>query len=127
MKIEHIATNVADPVAVAAWYCEHLGMRIVRHKPEPAEMHFLTDEAGSMWEIYRNPPDNIPNYAAMDSLQLHLAFVSEDPAVDSDRLIAAGASKESEANLPDGSQLVMLRDPWGLALQLCKRGTPFEE
>lgn len=102
-------------------------MRIVRHKPEPAEMHFLTDEAGSMWEIYRNPPDNIPNYAAMDSLQLHLAFVSEDPAVDSDRLIAAGASKESEANLPDGSQLVMLRDPWGLALQLCKRGTPFEE
>ena len=127
MKIEHIATNVADPVAVAAWYCEHLGMRIVRHKPEPAEMHFLTDEAGSMWEIYRNPPDNIPNYAAMDSLQLHLAFVSEDPAVDSDRLIAAGASKESEANLPDGSQLVMLRDPWGLTLQLCKRGTPFEE
>lgn len=126
MKIEHVATNVADPVAVAAWYCEHLGMRILRHKPEPAEMHFLADDAGSMWEIYRNPPDDIPDYAAMNSLQLHLAFVSENPVSDSARLVAAGANKESEVELPDGSHLVMLRDPWGLALQLCKRGTPFE-
>ncbi len=101
-------------------------MRIVRHKPEPAEMHFLTDGAGSMWEIYRNPPDDIPDYATMNPLQLHLAFVSADPAADSDRLITAGVSKDSEAKLPDGSHLVMLRDPWGLALKLCKRGTPME-
>jgi len=24
----------------------------------------------------------------------------------------------------DGTRLIMLRDPWGLALQLCKRATP---
>ncbi|MBT5902003.1 MAG: VOC family protein [Opitutaceae bacterium] len=126
MKIEHIATNVADPVAVAAWYCKYLGMRVVRHKPEPAEMHFLTDAAGSMWEIYRNPPNDIPDYAAMNPLQLHLAFCSEDPAADSADLIAAGATLVTDDHLPDGSHLVMLRDPWGLALQLCQRGTPFE-
>jgi glyoxylase I family protein len=33
MKIEHIAFNVADPVAVAAWYAEHLGLTVVVHKP----------------------------------------------------------------------------------------------
>jgi hypothetical protein len=26
--------------------------------------------------------------------------------------------------LPDGSHLKMLKDPWGLSIQLCKRGQP---
>ena len=47
------------------------------------------------------------------------AFV--EPAADSQRLIAVGASFVEEIRLPDGSHLIMLRDPWGLALQLCRR------
>ena len=31
MKIEHFAYNVSDPIAIAAWYCEHLGFS-VKHK-----------------------------------------------------------------------------------------------
>ena len=27
--------------------------------------------------------------------------------------------------MPDGSMLIMLRDPWGVALQLCQRSRPF--
>ena len=30
MDIEHFALNVPDPVAAAAWYVEHLGMRVQR-------------------------------------------------------------------------------------------------
>jgi glyoxylase I family protein len=26
---------------------------------------------------------------------------------------------------PDGSSLVMMRDPWGVALQFCQRSRPF--
>jgi len=33
----------------------------------------------------------------------------------------------SDDRLPDGSRLLMLRDPWGLALQLCARATPLVE
>jgi hypothetical protein len=32
-----------------------------------------------------------------------------------------------EVRLKDGSHLVMMRDPWGLAIQLCKRGQPMLE
>ncbi|MFZ9681798.1 MAG: VOC family protein [Cephaloticoccus sp.] len=124
MKLEHVACNVADPVAVAAWYGEHLGLKIVRHIPQPAQTHFLSDGAGTVLEIYRNPPDAVPDYAAMDPLLLHLAFVSADPVADQTRLVAAGATYHSEVRGADGTLLVMLRDPWGLALQLCKRGTP---
>lgn len=125
MKIEHFAMNVADPVAMAAWYCKHLGMSIARKFDGPPHTHFVADDSGTvMIEIYNNPADNVPKYADMDPLLLHLAFVSKDPTADKNRLIEAGAKLVDELNLKDGSHLVMLRDPWGLALQLCKRGVP---
>ncbi|MEQ9824604.1 MAG: VOC family protein [Puniceicoccaceae bacterium] len=124
MKIEHFAINVSDPVAVASWYCEQFGLKVVRHLPFPSQTHFLADSDATVLEIYCNPPDRVPDYKSLDPLILHLAFVSENPASDSDRLTAAGASMVSETHLPDGSFLVMMRDPWGLAFQLCKRSSP---
>ena len=125
MKIEHFALNVENPPAMAAWYAEHLGMRVVRQMPEAPYTTFLADESGRvMIEVYNNPADEVPDYRRMNPLLVHLAFVSERPGEDKDRLLQAGASLETEQHLEDGSHIVMLRDPWGLALQLCKRGVP---
>lgn len=122
MKIEHVAFNVANPVAISSWYVEHLGLKIVRHIPSPTQTHFLADESGeSVLEIYCNPPEQVPNYSEMNPLLLHVAFVSTSPSDDAVRLIAGGASWVDEIKTPDGSHLIMLRDPWGMALQLCKR------
>ena len=55
MKLEHVAINVSDPVAVAAWYEEHLGMKIVMAQTTGTLMHFLADDGGSMIELYNNP------------------------------------------------------------------------
>lgn len=124
MRIEHIAFNVSDPVAMAAWYVEHLGLRIVRQVEGPAHTHFLSDPEGTVLEIYCKPAEAVPDYASMDPLVLHLAFHSADPVADAARLQAAGARWESEV-FPDAqSHLIMLRDPWGLSLQLCRRSTP---
>lgn len=125
MKIEHFAINVADPVNMAAWYVEHLGLTVVRCGPAPIHMHFLADDGGRvMLEIYCNPPNEVPDYKSMPPLLLHLALVSEDPDADRARLEAAGATFHSEGRQDDGSHLVMMRDPWGFAIQLCKRGKP---
>jgi len=43
MKIEHFGMNVPDPVGMAKWYVEHLGMRIVTESGEPPYGHFLAD------------------------------------------------------------------------------------
>jgi hypothetical protein len=45
-----------------------------------------------------------------------------DPDADRKRLEAAGATFFEEIRLPDGTFVIMLRDPWGVPLQLCKRG-----
>ena len=125
MKLEHFALNVIDPVAMALWYVEHLGLKIVRQVEDAPYTYFLADSSGTiLLEIYNNPPEQVPPYSEMDPLLLHVAFVSEDPESDKAVLLSAGAILVEELRLDDGSHLVMLRDPWGLAIQLCKRAVP---
>jgi glyoxylase I family protein len=125
MKIEHFAWDVAEPEKLAAWYVENLGFKIVRQNLEKAGMHFLTDDTHSVCiEIYRNTSIEKTDLAGMHPLVMHLALVSEDPEADRVRLMAAGATLESVDKFDDGTHLVMLKDPWGVSLQLCKRGVP---
>lgn len=124
MKFEHLGLNVSDPVAVAQWYVEHIGLTIVKKSDTGAKTHFLADPSGVMLEVYNNPPEAVPDYATMNPLLLHVALTSENPTADKDRLVAAGATVVEEIHLDDGSHLFMMRDPWGLAIQLCKRGKP---
>ncbi|MEX0927884.1 MAG: VOC family protein [Balneolales bacterium] len=125
MKIEHFAVNVEEPLAMAEWHERHLGLVAVKKSQQTPYMTFLADDSGRvMIEIYNNPAAPVPDYRKMNPLMMHLAFISDDPANDKDRLLEAGATLISDDQLEDGSRLVMLRDPWGLALQLCKRSTP---
>lgn len=125
MKIEHFAINVEEPLAMAEWYEKYMGMEIVKQSKEAPYMTFLADDSGQvMIEIYKNPADEVPDYKNMNPLIVHLAFVSDQPDEDKNRLVDAGASVESDEHLEDGSHLVMLRDPWGVCIQLCKRGKP---
>jgi len=122
MKIEHLAYTVQDPVAVAAWYVRHCGLRVVRESGPPTMTHFLSDGAGGIIEIYNNPKVSPPDYSVMDPLLLHIAFTTTDMAADRDRLLAAGCTEaEAVTHTPAGDTLAMLRDPWGFALQLTQR------
>ena len=129
MKIEHVGYMVQDPLQVAAWYCQHLDFQITRGLQTSPYTHFLRDSAGSsMLEIYNNPAAQVPDYAVMDPLVLHIAFEVGAESIEAtrDRLLAAGCTLYSDLGVtPAGDQLVMLRDPWGLAIQLAKRKMPF--
>ncbi len=126
MKIEHVAFNVSDPGAVARWYVERLGFVVTRQLVESPFTHFLADDGGGvMVELYHNPRAAVPAYAEQDPMILHLALVSDDVAADRQRLLAAGATAIGEVeHLENGDVLAMLRDPWGLALQLASRHEP---
>ncbi len=126
MRLEHVALNVPDPDAQAAWYVQHLGMRIARHAPVPNRTHFLADSAGqSVVEVYRNPAAPVPDYAEIAPLVLHLAFLTDDIEADSARLIAAGATAAGPIDTtPAGDRLAFLRDPWQVTIQLVQRQSP---
>lgn len=126
MRMEHVAYSVENPAEVAAWYVKNLGMKIVRKMDDRPWMHFLADASGNILiELYNNPKVKVPDYRGMDPLLLHLAFTAGDIVKDRDRLLAAGATIADDlTTTPAGDQLVMLRDPWGFAVQLTKRVKP---
>jgi len=126
MRIEHIAINVEDPVAMAKWYCRNLAMKIVRQGPAPANTHFLSDTGGNvLLEIYHNPPDAVPDYSSMDPLLFHIAFVADDVREVCRKLITAGATIASDfSTTPTGDEFAVVRDPWGISLQFIKRAKP---
>jgi glyoxylase I family protein len=126
VKIEHTAYQVEDPVALAKWYVAHLGMTIKRAQTASPFGHFLADDGDAvMLEFYANPKVAQPAYRQMDPLMLHLAFRADDVAATRARLIAAGATPVGDIQQnDDGDTLAMLRDPWGLAVQLVRRKTP---
>ncbi len=123
MKLEHLALNVPDPLAMARWYVEYLGLTVKRRYLEAPWGHFLADDSGTvMLELYGNaqaPHLDLPQTAPA---ALHLAFVSSDIAADVGRLTQAGATLVSgPETASNGDGLAMLRDPWGLCVQLVKR------
>lgn len=125
MKIEHIALNVKHPQAVSDWYEKNLGLKVVKKMANAPFMTFLADDSGKvMIELYQNAKAPVLEYAKLDPLMLHLAFVSENPEEEKQRLVDAGAELVSDDTLEDGTRLLMLRDPWGLAIQFCKRAKP---
>ncbi|MGA3008108.1 MAG: VOC family protein [Opitutaceae bacterium] len=125
MKFEHFALNVPDVRAMSQWYVAHLGMRVLRHREEAPYTTFLADDTGRpIVELYTNPAAAVPDYPATHPLCFHIAFVADDPRATQQKLEQAGAKLFLEENLPDGSRLIMMRDPWGVPLQLCCRVKP---
>lgn len=126
MKFEHFALNVPEPRAQAQWYVQHLGFTIARSRSDAPFTHFLADETGrTVVELYANPKAPITDFTRAHPLCFHLAVVAPNAAAEQQRLLQAGATLFLEEPQPDGSLLIMLRDPWGVPLQLCQRTQPF--
>jgi predicted enzyme related to lactoylglutathione lyase len=81
-------------------------------------------EGNSVIEIYSNKTAKIPDYKSAHPLEFHFAFTVDDVDRKKEELISAGAKLVEDVKLDDGSHLVMLRDPFGIPLQLCKRAVP---
>ncbi len=126
MKIEHAGIQVHAPAAMADWYIAHLGFKCMRSADAPVPVRFIADGSGKvMLEVYNNPEAGVPDYRAMNPLHLHVAFTCDDPGPAAERLVRAGAKLVSGPDTkPNGDVLVMLRDPWGLPIQLCRRASP---
>jgi hypothetical protein len=124
MRLEHFALQVPEPVAMGEWYVKNLGCSVARASSAANPGLFL--QAGTVLiEIYSNNKIPAPDYHSLPPSNLHLAFSSANVKADRDRLVKAGAKiADDYFTNPDGDELAMLRDPWGVPLQLVKRAKP---
>ena len=125
-RFEHLAFNVADPQAVVRWYTTHMGMTVVRADGPPAHLTFITDSSRNvMLEFQHHATNPLFDPSSLHHMTLHLAFNTPDIVNTQKRLLAAGATvAESLKTSAAGDQIVTLRDPWGLPLQLVQRKIP---
>jgi glyoxylase I family protein len=122
---EHLALNVRDQKAVEEFYATHLGFTVVRRYPAGAS--FLADSTGRMvFELYSR--DDVPYFdgEGTHSLTVHIAYECEDVEGTAKALSSAGATEDIPlATSPDGDVIIMLRDPFGITIQLIDRADPF--
>ncbi len=122
-QFEHIALNLTDYADAVRWYTRHLGLAVVRD--DPGNKVFLGDSSGrTVLELYSNREVDMPSYADMHPLSLHIAFAVEDPDAAADALVAAGAVMVDPPRNVAGDRLAMVRDPWGVCLQFIRREEP---
>ena len=123
-KIEHIGICVEKPLAMAEWYRDVLGFTIIFSAQDNEKgVAFLKDCEGKIMFEFGQIPDVNPLSSRLNHhLQLHIAFVSDDPEKDAEYLVSQGAVfiEKCPITLP-GELLIALRDPWGNTLQLVKR------
>jgi len=126
VRFEHIALNVDDPGAAAQWYRDNMGMKIVQAGEGFDSKRFVSDAGGNMmFEFYHSEKAPAPNWGAVDNHTLHIAFVVDDVQAMHDKLVAAGAKPDWEVEATgEGDVITIVRDPWGIAIQLLKRAEP---
>ena len=123
---EHFAINVNKPKQMAEWYVKNLNMSITKSMEEAPYTHFLADSTGRLaMEIYSNENAEIPDYQNEHPLTFHMAFASENAEKMKNKLEGEGATVFEELKPNEGTHLVMLRDPFGVPLQICQRAENF--
>ncbi len=123
---EHIMFNVPDPLAMIKWYCDNLGMVVVRKGTAPTYSSFIADSGKHMMLELGNFADYPRmDFAKIDLNSMHLAFVVNNIKRIKEKLISAGATVAQDLfKTPGGDQVMVLRDPWGLAIQFLERADP---
>ena len=124
MKIEHIGLSVKDPISMANWYVANLGFVIRRtNGTDQKGLAFISDPSQeTMLELFNNNVTPPLDPAAMSPLIVHIAVKSSDPEADLQRLVKAGCVYvEGDPKATTSDVLVLLRDPWGMVIQLAKR------
>jgi uncharacterized glyoxalase superfamily protein PhnB len=101
-------------------------MTVARQFGPPQHGRFLADSRGKMMlEFYHNAEVAIPDYAALAPFAFHIAFHVNDVSAVRTRLLKAGATSEGEVKTnSDGDQITIVRDPWGICVQLVQRNQP---
>ncbi len=124
--IQHIGLNVNNPVEVANWYIQNLGMKLIRQGNAPQFVTFIADAGNNMeMEFYNKEKIKKIDFQKIDVMTFHFAFLTDSINTIENKLIAAGAKLiDKITETPAGDKVAMLRDPWGMPLQLVERSIP---
>ena len=122
IRFEHIAVNVNNPREMADWYCQHLGMKIIRERPSDGYLYVADPQEHLALELYASVGLPGPSYASLTHRSSHICFLTDNVRLVRQRLIDAGARPLGAVQTNgEGDLIADLRDPWGNPIQFVER------
>ena len=122
MRIEHFAIYAENTEALADWYCEKFGLKVVFKGTQTPPMIFVADEYGMAIEIIgRTPRDEPIDFTTV----FHFAFLVDDFDQAVAELKGKGVALEDESvGAADDVRLCYFADPEGNRGQIVWRAQP---
>ena len=125
-RIEHIGFVISDPCGAADWYAKHLGFIKLRAAANNSVAFIRDPCSGLIFELIGNPDIHPLEQDLTHPLQVHIALKSNNIMEDRQKLINAGASFVMDCRTDDpDARVCILKDPFGLYLQLAERKDDF--
>jgi glyoxylase I family protein len=125
-QIEHIGFVVTNPCGAADWYAKNLGFTILRKADNNSVAFIQEPGCGLIFELIGNPEIHSIDKDLTHPLQVHIAFKSQNIQADIRRLTNAGASFVMDCKTDDPkAKVCILKDPFGLYIQLARRKDDF--
>ena len=122
MRFLHAMLRVRDPQATLLFYCEHLGLQLIRKHDFPEarfSLYFVATQPGQPEvELTHNWDDR--EYSAGDNFG-HLAFAVPDIYRACARLEAGGVKV---LRPPRDGRMAFVKDPNGISIELLQEGQP---
>lgn len=119
MYIEHPGIAAREPAALAKWYMEKLGMRLLRQAGETT--FFLGFDQGACIEIYAAKTEAPPIANNYVSGLTHIAFYTDSFEETRQRLLAAGVEPAAEPVIRPDLKLALMRDGEGNLFHITQR------
>ncbi|MCC6445350.1 MAG: VOC family protein [Armatimonadetes bacterium] len=123
-SIEHLAIASDDSTALARWYCDILGFKMLFSYEKDRTYFIGIPGAGTLEIILSNGSPRVA-HAPKDPGFRHLALEVDDFDATYNDLKARGVAFEEVITTPDGARLVFFPDPDGNMLHLIWRKNPF--
>lgn len=124
--IEHIGIAARDTTALADWYCETLGFRIVSRSDDTPPSYFVAAPNGTMLEVISANQAPRTEHDPRDAGIRHICIGVEDFEETVAELKGKRVTFTGEViDLPSGGKVVFFTDPEGNLLHLVHRPEPF--
>lgn len=124
--IEHIGFVVKDAHKAAQWYNLHLGFNVLKTAPDNSAAFIQCRDNHLIIELISEGAVKAAAEDLTHPLQAHIAFRTDAFDEDMDALIEAGAEHAMDCETADPeAKVCILKDPFGLYIQLAQRKQEF--
>lgn len=119
--VDHVAIAAKDSRALARWYCEVLGMRILFDNGKEQPTYLVGGTMGAVVEIMPDNGAKVTEHQPLDPGIRHIAFRVQDFEAAHQALEGKVLGLTPAAPAAGGGQIAFFHDPEGNLLQIVSR------